>query len=176
MSHVWTGTTQAQAQEKGTRPFFLRRPGSHVAYACACGVFFLLIWIIEQMSVAWAWDLIVLCVLFFRVIVRLDSWPVSSMYPNGHFVRSLGPIGELETEISALMVENSLTAPRFTEAQLKELPHKSPGEPWAMPQEEVLRRRDIRCDDIPYTQADRLGETDERIYVPYVEDTDHFML
>ena len=41
ISHVWTGTTQAplaQAQEKGTRSFFLclPRPGSHVVYACAC--------------------------------------------------------------------------------------------------------------------------------------------
>ena len=42
ISHVWT-RAQAQGQEKGTRPFFLRlrlclrRPGSHVvAYACAC--------------------------------------------------------------------------------------------------------------------------------------------
>ena len=42
-SHVWTGTTPvqlAQAQENGMRSFFLcsRRPGSHVAYACACVV------------------------------------------------------------------------------------------------------------------------------------------
>ena len=38
ISHVWTGTTQAQlaqAQEKGTRYFFLclHRRGSHMAYA-----------------------------------------------------------------------------------------------------------------------------------------------
>ena len=40
ISHVWTGMTQAQSQEKGTRALCLclRRPGSHVAYACACVV------------------------------------------------------------------------------------------------------------------------------------------
>lgn len=66
------------------------------------------------------------------------------MYPNGHFVRSLGPIGNLETEIRALLVENSLAAPPFTEAQLKELPSNSPEEPWVITQTELSRRRDIR--------------------------------
>ena len=66
------------------------------------------------------------------------------MYPNGHFVRSLGPIGNLETEIQALMVEHSLAAPNFTEAQLKELPRNTPESPWVMSEEEVTKRRDLR--------------------------------
>ena len=67
------------------------------------------------------------------------------MYPNGHFVRSLGPIGDLETEIHTLMVEHSLAAPSFTEAQIKELPCNTPENPWLMSADEVAKRRDLRC-------------------------------
>lgn len=66
------------------------------------------------------------------------------MYPSGHFVRSLGPIGNLETEIQALMVEHSLAAPSFTEAQLRELPSNTPESPWVISEEEVEKRRDLR--------------------------------
>ena len=66
------------------------------------------------------------------------------MYPSGHFVRALGPIGNLETEIQALMVEHSLAAPSFTEAQLEELPFNTPENPWVMSEEEIAMRRDLR--------------------------------
>ena len=32
-----------------------------------------------------------------RIIVAIDSWPRSSRYPQGHFVRSLGPLGNMAT-------------------------------------------------------------------------------
>ena len=82
--------------------------------------------------------------LFSRIIVRIDFWEESSLYPCGHFVRSLGPIGNLETETASLMVENSLFAPPFTEAISKELPSDSPDCPWIMSEEEVQQRRDLR--------------------------------
>ena len=77
-------------------------------------------------------------------MVRIDFWEVDSTYPSGHFVRSLGPIGNLETEIQALMVEHSLAAPSFTEAQLRELPSNTPESPWVISEEEVEKRRDLR--------------------------------
>jgi len=76
--------------------------------------------------------------------VRIDFWEVNSKYPSGHFVRSLGPIGNLETEVEVLMVEHSLAAPSFTEAQLKELPSNTPESPWVISVEEVAKRRDLR--------------------------------
>mgnify|MGYP000031853078 CR=1 FL=1 len=66
------------------------------------------------------------------------------MYPSGHFVRSLGPIGDLETEVQALMVEHTLAAPSFTEAQLKELPTNTTESPWVMSEAEIAKRRDLR--------------------------------
>ncbi len=33
-----------------------------------------------------------------KIIVAIDSWPRSSRYPLGHFVRALGNIGDKDTE------------------------------------------------------------------------------
>ena len=56
-----------------------------------------------------------------RIVVRIDSWDVDSMYPNGHFVRSLGAIGELETEIAAVLVEKNLSVGPFSEGLVSQL-------------------------------------------------------
>lgn len=53
-----------------------------------------------------------------RVIVRVDSWESTSLYPNGHSVRVLGKAGEVETEIQTILVENSIHVPPFSEAQV----------------------------------------------------------
>lgn len=54
-----------------------------------------------------------------RIIVRIDNWDTDSSYPNGHFVRSLGKIGDLEAEVAAILVENDLRVPPFSEAQVR---------------------------------------------------------
>ena len=51
--------------------------------------------------------------------MRIDNWEPDSQYPNGHFVRSLGPIGDLETEIKAILVENNISVSPFSEAQVR---------------------------------------------------------
>ncbi|KAM4748024.1 DIS3-like exonuclease 1 [Rhinophrynus dorsalis] len=66
----------------------------------------------------------------YRVVVRIDSWESTSLYPNGHFVRVLGRIGELEAEIATILVENSVSVNPFSEAQLAEMPVNSPESPW----------------------------------------------
>jgi exosome complex exonuclease DIS3/RRP44 len=40
-----------------------------------------------------------------RIIVNIDCWPRDSRYPLGHFVKSLGPIGDKETENQVLLLE-----------------------------------------------------------------------
>ena len=50
--------------------------------------------------------------------MRIDNWPSDSQYPNGHLVKVLGPIGDLETEIAALLAEQELTTSAFTPAQV----------------------------------------------------------
>lgn len=52
-------------------------------------------------------------------MVRIDSWPSTSLYPNGHSVRVLGRAGELETEVQTVLVENCIHVPPFSEAQVE---------------------------------------------------------
>ncbi|KAK3732209.1 hypothetical protein QZH41_015302, partial [Actinostola sp. cb2023] len=86
-----------------------------------------------------------------RIVVRIDSWDVTSMYPNGHFVRSLGVIGSLDTEISTIMLEHQLFAPPFTDGQLKELPSNSSSDAWVMDPNEIDSRRDLRSSHLVFS-------------------------
>ena len=33
-----------------------------------------------------------------RIVVAIDSWEADSLYPAGHYTRTLGPIGDRDTE------------------------------------------------------------------------------
>lgn len=33
-----------------------------------------------------------------RIVVAIDAWDTDSMYPSGHYVRTLGVIGDKDTE------------------------------------------------------------------------------
>ncbi|KAK9768523.1 hypothetical protein K7432_000798 [Basidiobolus ranarum] len=83
-----------------------------------------------------------------RIVVRIDSWQTTSQYPNGHYVRSLGPIHQLDTEISAILVEHNISVSQsssaFSAASLKEMPINTKENPWRPTQEEIRERRDIR--------------------------------
>ncbi|KAH7036520.1 DIS3-like exonuclease 1 [Linnemannia elongata] len=83
-----------------------------------------------------------------RIVVRIDSWPVNSQYPNGHYVRSIGPAHDLDTEISAILIEHGIsvsqTTQGFSEGSLKEMPINTPERPWVANPAELSRRRDLR--------------------------------
>ncbi|XP_056355796.1 DIS3-like exonuclease 1 isoform X3 [Oenanthe melanoleuca] len=87
---------------------------------------------------------VTLCPQEYRVVVRIDSWESTSLYPNGHFVRVLGRIGDLEGEIAAILVENSICAAPFSEIQMSEMPVSSPKNPWKVSPEEASKRLDLR--------------------------------
>nr|XP_020441270.1 DIS3-like exonuclease 1 [Monopterus albus] len=79
-----------------------------------------------------------------RVVVRIDSWESTSLYPNGHSVRVLGRTGELETEVQTILIENSIHVAPFSDAQLREMPVNSPEKPWRVDPAQVVQRRDLR--------------------------------
>ena len=62
-----------------------------------------------------------LSIMFSRLLVRIDCWDVSSNYPSGHLVRSLGAIGELETEMTVILIENRLLCSPFSNKLLSGL-------------------------------------------------------
>ena len=79
-----------------------------------------------------------------RVLVRIDCWPAQSQYPQGHFVKRLGRIGDLETEIDSILVENSIEVTPFSQGILKELPRLEDVGDWRPDPVEVEARRDLR--------------------------------
>ncbi|XP_054627523.1 DIS3-like exonuclease 1 isoform X2 [Dunckerocampus dactyliophorus] len=79
-----------------------------------------------------------------RVVVRIDSWESTSLYPNGHSVRVLGRAGELETEIQTILLENCIHVAPFSDAQLREMPVNSPERPWRVDPAQVAERRDLK--------------------------------
>ena len=79
-----------------------------------------------------------------RLVVSVDAWDAGARHPDGHVVRVLGAIGELQTEVDTVLVENEISCPPFTAALLASLPPSTPQAPWRVPAAEAARRRDLR--------------------------------
>ena len=75
-----------------------------------------------------------------RIIVSIDSWPRSSRFPQGHFVKELGVIGDKEAENEVLLVEHDVPHLSFSSAVLADLPQM----PWSITADEVKVRTDLR--------------------------------
>ncbi|XP_056008572.1 exosome complex exonuclease RRP44-like isoform X2 [Ostrea edulis] len=89
-----------------------------------------------------------------RIVVAIDSWPRTSRYPQGHFVRKLGNVGDKETENEVLLLEHDIPHAGFSEAVLNCLPKL----PWEITKEDMERRVDFR--DINICSVDPPGCTD----------------
>ncbi|XP_032720536.1 DIS3-like exonuclease 1 isoform X2 [Lontra canadensis] len=123
----------------------------------------------------------------FRVIVRIDSWESTSLYPNGHFVRVLGRIGDLEGEIATILVENSISVVPFSEAQMCEMPVNTPENPWKVSPEEERERKDLRethlvfsidpkgCEDVDDTLSVRTLANGNLELGVHIADVTHFV-
>ncbi|KAF6069412.1 RNB domain family protein [Candida albicans] len=66
-----------------------------------------------------------------RIVVVVDSWPINSRYPNGHFVRALGEIESAEAETEALLLEHDVEYRPFSKNVLDCLPKE--GDNWVVP-------------------------------------------
>ncbi|KAL6597698.1 RNB-domain-containing protein [Neocallimastix californiae] len=80
-----------------------------------------------------------------RISVRIDNWPIDSKYPNGHYVSIVGPLNDVNTEITSILVEHGLNFnPKFNDSILKNLPIDTPENPWKPDENEIKMRRDLR--------------------------------
>jgi hypothetical protein len=77
-----------------------------------------------------------------RLLVEIDGWDTTSNYPAGRCIQLLGPIADLETEVSSLLHENHVALDPFSVAALACLPPA--GDAWTIPEEEIQGRRDLR--------------------------------
>lgn len=68
-----------------------------------------------------------------RIIIAIDQWPRHSRYPQGHFVRALGPLGDKETENEVLLLEHDVPHSKFSKEVLSFLPKM----PWTISKEVI---------------------------------------
>eukprot|EP00536_Pseudo-nitzschia_multiseries_P002649 jgi/Psemu1/251888/estExt_Genewise1Plus.C_350138 len=120
-----------------------------------------------------------------RLWVQVDDWEVGSNYPSGRCVEILGPIADLETEITCLLKENQIYLEPFSAAAQACLPIE--GHDWKIPSHEISRRRDLRstrrifsvdpvgCQDIDDTfHVHLLPNGDVEVGV-HIADVTHFL-
>ena len=105
-----------------------------------------------------------------RIVVRIDDWPVTSRWPQGHFVKVLGDIGDVNTETAAILIEHQISATAFSPGSLDELPKDNETEPWAMEEDEIAHRRDIRSSHLVFS-IDPLGceDVDDALCVKHLD-------
>ncbi|XP_016981483.2 exosome complex exonuclease RRP44 [Drosophila rhopaloa] len=89
-----------------------------------------------------------------RIIVTIDTWPRNSRYPHGHFVRSLGPLGDTATENEVILLEHDVPHCKFSDEVLSFLPQM----PWTITEEDYAKRVDLR--DLYICSVDPPGCTD----------------
>jgi exosome complex exonuclease DIS3/RRP44 len=66
-----------------------------------------------------------------KILVTIDRWDVTSRYPEGHFVRALGRVGEKESERESLLLEHNIPYAAFGRAVMDCLPKE--GDSWVVP-------------------------------------------
>ncbi|KNA22267.1 hypothetical protein SOVF_035560 [Spinacia oleracea] len=77
-----------------------------------------------------------------RIVVAVDSWDRLSRYPSGHYVQTIGEIGDRETETEVVLIENDINSRPFSSQVLACLPPL----PWSVSAEHLSdpNREDLR--------------------------------
>ncbi|KAI8637191.1 hypothetical protein BD408DRAFT_478224 [Parasitella parasitica] len=93
-----------------------------------------------------------------RIVVSIDSWPTTSSFPMGHFVKTLGSSGDRETETEVLLLEHDVPYQEFSQRVLEDLPVE--GDQWVVLDKHLTQenRRDFR--DLDICSIDPPGCTD----------------
>ena len=120
-----------------------------------------------------------------RLWIQVSDWEIGSNYPSGRCAEILGPIGDLETEITCLLKENQIELDPFSAAAQACLPPERQN--WKIPSQEIALRRDLRstrrifsvdpngCQDIDDTfHAHRLPSGDIEVGV-HIADVTYFL-
>ena len=75
-----------------------------------------------------------------RILVAIDSWPNTSLYPLGHYVRTLGNIDDKDVETQVTLHEHNITTDDFSTQVLACLPPDD----YAVSLENSPNRKDLR--------------------------------
>lgn len=99
-----------------------------------------------------------------RIIVAIDQWPRHSKYPLGHFVRSLGLIGDKETENEVILIEHDVPHSKFSDEVLNLLPKL----PWIISDEDYAKRIDMRSIAICSVDPPGCTDIDDALHARYL--------
>eukprot|EP00505_MAST-04D_sp_SCG-Rhode-Island_P002029 Stramenopile-MAST_4_protein_2029 len=75
-----------------------------------------------------------------RIVVVIDGWGVKSAYPTGHYLKTVGDIGDRETETQVVLIEHDIPTDEFSKAVYACLPPAS----WVVTPENSAGRLDLR--------------------------------
>ncbi|GAA5940477.1 uncharacterized protein JCM15063_002340 [Sporobolomyces koalae] len=104
-------------------------------------------------------------------VACIKRWPISSLHPFGQLVEELGPIGDIETETSALLKDCNFTAEDFSEGVNKCLPPT----PWSIPERETQAdvRRDLREHRVFTIDPETAKDLDDALHVVKRDDSNY---
>lgn len=95
-----------------------------------------------------------------RITVVIDTWSTDSRYPEGHYVGTIGDIGDVQTEHKVVMLEYDIPHYEFSENVLKCLPAAD----WKIPQEEMKKRVDLRHLDVMSVDPPNITDIDDALH------------
>ncbi|KAF9293635.1 exosome catalytic subunit dis3 [Linnemannia elongata] len=98
-----------------------------------------------------------------RIIVAIDSWPRTSRYPIGHFIRALGEAGDKSTETEVLLLEHDVPFHEFSKQVLSFLPVE--GENWVVQPEHFAGREDFRSLNVCSIDPPGCTDIDDALHV-----------
>lgn len=96
-----------------------------------------------------------------RVLVVIDSWPADSRFPLGHYVRTLGVIGDKETETNVLLLEHDIPTDQFSDEVMRCLPP----EDWTITPENSAGRQDLRGLPVMSIDPPNCKDIDDALHV-----------
>ena len=74
------------------------------------------------------------------LLITVDFWDVAHRFPTGHYVRTIGNVGDTAAESEAILLEHEVNTAPFSAQVQSCLPEKG----WKIPDEEVAKRLDMR--------------------------------
>jgi exosome complex exonuclease DIS3/RRP44 len=98
------------------------------------------------------------------LVVAVDTWPIESRNPLGHYVQTIGAVGDLAAENEAILREHEVPFTPFPTAALSCLP----AEDWCITQDEINKRTDVRSRRVCSIDPPGCKDIDDALHVQLV--------
>jgi exosome complex exonuclease DIS3/RRP44 len=101
-----------------------------------------------------------------RFIIAVDGWEVTSRYAHGHYVRTLGAIGDKKTETDVILFEHDIPCKPFSADVIACLPPAS----WVINKENSGGRVDLRDLDVCSVDPPGCKDIDDALHARWLPD------